>query len=396
MFPSAKCFLQTNSRHYSVTRENILSEMASINQIRGSLLEEIVLLLLDRSGYRRVQIGEEGTRNGRAGLEVEGRGTVHQIDALVTPFYSHAFIYPIRLLVEAKCEAKAVGLAVVRSVVGSIFDINQNYFAGRLAGGRELRMQRFNYHAALFAANGYSENAEQYALAHQVFLIDYSHVAAMRPLVDALLALEVEDFRDPAHRGGRPILSAIRQAYRMVLENEDTAGALGIFSETGIQKLNEQLMPALRELRGSYYGMIEGIYPVHLISRREISARLIRERGTIPCEIRVSEDEQTWAFEPSEVPADSPDFFHLEFTIPKFIADILNSRTGQEREGDVRWRQVANLKQQYLRYVDVTTISEGQLLGFRLALDINWLNRYLETLRLREEGRRGPRVRQDE
>lgn len=48
--------------------------MASIHQIRGALLEEIVLFLLARSGYREVQQGEEGTRHGRAGLEVEGEG----------------------------------------------------------------------------------------------------------------------------------------------------------------------------------------------------------------------------------------------------------------------------------------------------------------------------------
>ena len=369
----------------SSSHENILSQMASIHQIRGSLLEEVVLLLLARSGYRRVQLGEEGTRNGRAGLEVEGRGTVHQIDALVTPFHSHAFIYPIRLLVEAKCEASPLGLAVVRSVVGSVFDINQNYFAGRLPDGRELRMQRFNYHAAIFAANGYSANAEQYALAHQVFLIDYSHVGAMRPVVDGLLTLEVGDFRDMIQRGGRRNLTTIRQAFRTVLEDEGVDGEPEVFSEQGIQKLDERLIPAIRELRGSYYGMIEGIYPVHLISRREIPARLLRERPVIPCEIRVREDEQVWAFEPSEIPRESPDFFHLEFTIPEFIADMLNARTEQHLERGARWAQIANIKQQYLRFVDVTTISEGQMLGVRLALDVNWLNRYLDSLRLRED-----------
>ncbi len=122
--------------------------MASINQIRGALLEEIVLLLLDRSGYRSIKAGEEGTRNGRAGLEVEGRGSHHQIDALVSPVHSHAFIYPIRLMVEAKCETSPVGLATVRSVVGTLFDINQNFLARRVSGGREVRVQRFNYHAA--------------------------------------------------------------------------------------------------------------------------------------------------------------------------------------------------------------------------------------------------------
>lgn len=119
--------------------------MATINQIRGSLLEEIVLLLLSRSGYRRVSVGEEGTRNGRAGLEVEGRGTVRQIDALVTPLHSHSFIYPIRLLVEAKCEARPLGLAVARSVVGTVFDLNQNYFSSRTPEGREVRTPGFSH-----------------------------------------------------------------------------------------------------------------------------------------------------------------------------------------------------------------------------------------------------------
>jgi len=358
--------------------------MASIKQIRGSLLEEVVLLLLARSGYRRILVGEEGTRNGRAGLEVEGRGTVHQIDALVTPVHSHAFVYPIRLLVEAKCEAKPLGLAVVRSVVGSVFDINQNYFSERQPSGRELRMQRFNYHAAIFAANGYSENAEQYALAHQVFLIDYSHVAAMRPVVDALLDLEIEDFRELAQRGQRHNLTTIRQGFHRALENDGIDAVRDIFSERGLDKVDERLIPAIRELRGSYYGMIEGIYPVHLISRREIPLRVIQQRAIIPCEIRVSADGQVWAFEPSEIREDSPEFFHLEFTIPEFIAEMLNART-EQGEGNARWRQIANIKQQYLRFVDVTTISEGRLLGFRLTLDMNWLNRYLETLRLREE-----------
>jgi hypothetical protein len=359
--------------------------MASIHQIRGSLLEEIVVLLLARSGYRRVLAGEEGTQNGRAGLEVEGRGTVHQIDALVTPFHSHPFIYPIRLMVEAKCEAKPVGLATLRSVVGGIFDINQNYFADRLPRGQEVRMQRFNYHAALFAANGYSDNAEKYALAHQVFLIDYSHVASMRPVVNALLELEIEDFGELAQAGGRRNLTRLREGFRTMIG--DQGAAAGIFSQRGLNKTSDRLIPAIRELRGSYYGMIEGLYPVHLISRREIAPRLIRQQPIIPCEVRVSEDEQTWAFEPSQILRASPDFFHLEFTIPEFIADMLNARTEQQLEENARWRRIMNIKQQHLRFVDVTTISDRQLIGFQLALDMNWLNRYLELLRLWEEQR---------
>jgi hypothetical protein len=51
--------------------------MASIHQIRGALLEEVVLQLLTQAGYRVVQIGEEGTKPGPAGMEMRGRGCWH-------------------------------------------------------------------------------------------------------------------------------------------------------------------------------------------------------------------------------------------------------------------------------------------------------------------------------
>jgi hypothetical protein len=155
-------------------------------------------------------------------------------------------------------------------------------------------------------------------------------------------------------------------------------------------KIRDLLLPAIHQLRGSYYGMIEGIYPVHLISQREIPTRLIRERGVIQCEIRVSDDEQTWAFEPSGIAVDAPEFFRLEFTIPEFIADVLSARTRERGEQDEvpRWLRVADVKRQYMRFIDVTTVHEEQLLPFRLALDIDWLNRYVQGRPARRATRR--------
>lgn len=100
----------------------------------------------------------------------------------------------------------------------------------------------------------------------------------------------------------------------------------------------------------------------------------------IQCEIRVSEDGQTWTFEPSEVLESSPEFFHLEFSIREFIADMLSARTQERREREEipRWLRIANRKREYMRFIDITTVSERQLLGFRLALDVNWLNRYVQ------------------
>ena len=106
--------------------------------------------------------------------------------------------------------------------------------------------------------------------------------------------------------------------------------------------------------------------------------RFILEQGEIPCEIRVSDDDQTWAFEPSEIPQNSPDFFRLEFTIPEFVADMLNTRTGPEDELMPHWQQVADVKRRYMRFIDVTAVLESRLIGFRLTLDVDWLNRYVQ------------------
>lgn len=170
-----------------------------------------------------------------------------------------------------------------------------------------------------------------------------------------------------ARQRGRGNLTRIREGFRLLLERAEVADARGIFSDGGMARVRDRLLPAVRELRGSYYGMIEGMYPLHLISRREIPIPLIRERGVIQCEIRVSDDEQTWAFEPSGIPVDSPDFFRLEFTIPEFIADMLSARAGERREREEvpRRLRIANVKREYMRFIDVSTVAEGQLLDSR-------------------------------
>jgi hypothetical protein len=51
-WPFLQAEIGKNTTDVPLVRENIFPNMASIHQIRGSLLEEVVLLLLARSGYR--------------------------------------------------------------------------------------------------------------------------------------------------------------------------------------------------------------------------------------------------------------------------------------------------------------------------------------------------------
>ena len=56
--------------------------MATIGQIRGSILEEAVLYLLKKVGYKIVRsrkdsIDDSDLHDGGSGLELQGRGTWH-------------------------------------------------------------------------------------------------------------------------------------------------------------------------------------------------------------------------------------------------------------------------------------------------------------------------------
>ena len=58
--------------------------MAGLPQVRGMLLEEVILKFLEANGYTTVaNAGTDPTlRDGPAGLQVLGRGTKHQVDAI--------------------------------------------------------------------------------------------------------------------------------------------------------------------------------------------------------------------------------------------------------------------------------------------------------------------------
>lgn len=103
-------------------------------------------------------------------LRVRGRGALHQVDVLGEFAFTPAFSMPVRLFLEAKYYQGSCGLEVVRNAHGVIHDVNENFMAHDGARPR----QRYKYSYALFSANGFTGDAQRYALAHQISLIDLS------------------------------------------------------------------------------------------------------------------------------------------------------------------------------------------------------------------------------
>jgi hypothetical protein len=141
--------------------------------LRGYLLEEALAWLLRESGYRLLvredQDPYELVAQGST-LRVRGRGAEHQVDVLGEFPFTPAFSLPIRLFLEAKFYRTPCRLNVVRNAHGVVHDVNENFVA--LPGRRPRR--RFTYAYALFSASGFTQEAQEYALAHQISLVDLS------------------------------------------------------------------------------------------------------------------------------------------------------------------------------------------------------------------------------
>jgi len=86
------------------------------NQVKGSFFEVIVRRLLVKAGYAPIR--PDGASIRKTDGKVRGRGCWHQIDALGRYSYPLLYMYPIRLLAEAKCLKGSVGLPDLSNFVG--------------------------------------------------------------------------------------------------------------------------------------------------------------------------------------------------------------------------------------------------------------------------------------
>ena len=155
--------------------------MPTGGQIRGMLLEEIILKALDAAGYDTVLVPDgKQIHPGGAGLEVEGRGTRHQIDAIAAYYFQQPFSHPQRLLVEAKCCAGGVGLEVIRNAVGVFKDIAEFW------NSTHLGEQRWHYQYAVFSAKSFTRDAQAYAFAQDVYLFPLWNSVFFRAILQAV------------------------------------------------------------------------------------------------------------------------------------------------------------------------------------------------------------------
>jgi hypothetical protein len=346
--------------------------------VRGALLEEVVLYLLEKVGYRVVVAGEDGTHAGAAGLEIQGRGERHQIDALAAYDYTPAFMYPLRLLVEAKCYRGGypVQIGVVRNSVGVHKDISENYFsyASAVEAGIEVKVQRFNFQSAIFSTSSYTRSAERYAIAHQVFLIQYERVKVFEPVTEGLLALGPQHMA-PALLTAPPGSDAtrhLRKHMRELLEGAEPPD-VDVYTDEGLLHILTTIVAPLRLIGGSYFGMLQGKWPMHFLSAEPLPPALFARSDILECAVR-GRGTAYWAFVPMGKKKDDPEWFELQFDLPPEVAELVR-RTG----GDAV--QIAQVKQEYFSFVTLAGKIGGVRRQVMLRLNEEWIADYVQRKR---------------
>jgi hypothetical protein len=354
--------------------------------VRGVLLEEAILHLLRKSGYRPVdpqgaEHDDDTTLGSRsAGTVVKGRGAEHQIDAVADYLIHPPFTHPQRLLVEAKCYAPRypVDLPVLRNAVGVLKDVSEYwvpYNPERKRGPREQEQEqrrrdhpRHHYQYAVFTTSEFTVPAQRYAYAHDIHLLPLRRSAYLRPIVAAIAetdrALANAGLIAPATRhrgrvaGARGLrLFELRALVRRLLTHAPyPANAPGLYERT--------LWPfvqACASLDGAVMGMAAGTFPLFLIP--EPGTRVADLGPSLSVAIRWNERE--WYIEDR---ANRRKVF--SFDLPTEIFRLF------AEEGALSARRALDLKQHVLHEIQgVHTDGYGELRLLRLQLDQDWLAR---------------------
>lgn len=235
--------------------------MAKINQIRGLLLEEVLLNLLKESGYSTVENSDNDItlETGSSGLEVIGRGSKHQIDAIANFSISPPFSYPIRILLEAKFHSENVGIDVVRNAVGVLKDVNEFF----IPENNKISKPRYHYQYAIFTSSRFSKPAQEYAFAHDIYLMKLQNNLYFHPIILAIESLIYSDFNGISDKEIDIGLKDLRKSIRNSLKegNYTSISDYCRQSHFNSEKLCNLIQVNL-ELKKSYLGVLSNGFTV--------------------------------------------------------------------------------------------------------------------------------------
>lgn len=326
------------------------------NQAKGAVFEKVVRKLLEKNEYERCKPDNEQVDDfGR----VRGRGEWHQIDALGRWKYVVPFVYPIRLLCEAKFLNWPADISVARNFVGVIKDISENYFVEDNQDiDKRMLSKRHTDCGAIFSVNGFTGNAQRYAYAQNIFLVSYEN----NPIInDFRQSIEntAQFLRISKKTNKKEFTKWFEEAWNRHYST-DYIGKLAeyVTNQERFDSNLQLLQNKFDSVKTSVVGIASGVYPIHLLSYKDIPYDLFRETDEQyfrPTYTRTATGGYFFEIHPSE----SPDL-NFYFTVPEMIL--------QKYRDSMR-----KLKMDFLEWIDIPVTIGRMRRILKFKLDKEWL-----------------------
>lgn len=322
------------------------------------LLEEAALALLRASGYRTIDDPGADPSLCRlgGGIGVHGRGTSHQIDAIADFVVGQPFANAQRLLVEAKFygQRRPVSLTVVRNSVGVLKDVSEYWVT---PGNGQPATSRYHYQSAIFAATSFTEDAQRYAFAHDIYLVP---LARSRHFQGVLAA--IKDAVDDMSPGGDVVrtpraLGEIRAAFRQEVQNQ--MSDVPPDSVVGLEAVVQQV----RLMGQAFVGVVARTFPLFLAPRRGLQVQDLPDVFNVRIFLPPG-DAEGWTIVRNGDP--EPIF---TFDLPPQLFDLY------AREGALTRHDAIDLKADYFSQITVVSVQENRPRLITMRLDRAWLDR---------------------
>jgi hypothetical protein len=263
--------------------------VATTATIRGMLLEEAVLRLLTVSGYTAVSYDaskpDPTLAEDKGALFVRGRGEKHQIDALADFFLTPPFSHQQRLILEAKCYWSAVHLPVIRNAVGVLTDISEYWSlsgspTSKSSSQQAIPRRSYHYQCAVISTSGFTREAQNYAFAHDIFLISLAHASYFQAVRQTLRAITPPVFGVRAANEDVAIaFTDLRQTIRRRLNNPEDRSLSAMEMPSEAHHALERFCEACQSVKMAVVAILEKQFPFFLLPRPDRMVDLVSRSG---------------------------------------------------------------------------------------------------------------------
>lgn len=324
--------------------------------LRGVLLEESILYILSRSGY--VPILDAGTdvtlQDGRLGIEVRGRGTWHQIDAIADFSLVPPFSNPQRLLLEAKFRNSTTGVEIIRNATGVHKDVSENWVVDPASGSETTARKRYHYLYAVFSKEPFTKPAQDYAYAQDIYLLPLRRSVYFQPIIRAIDSVAFDGAEKPS-------LKNVRRFVRSEL--------LDIYANTPatdnqhLDRLKE-FVNVCRQRGHGFMTMFGGRFPVFLSAESSLDELYIQPVN----QVRIRIQNGNWFIE------DLNGRKIFSFDLPEEIF------RKYEQSGSLTRRSLVKIKQEFMSDFYAYQSRNGRIHLIQFVIDQRWFDQVRENL----------------